>query len=201
MGGPDGGNGVCAIFHRPGADARVRYDAETQHWEECSGGSYWVGYEKGAAPGPVDLARKAQVNGHFVELCDGQQWRVPLVRQWDGRTSLPVRIKLASDGSQLQQVSPKYEAVYNRVFSEWEEWFNAGDDYGRTFVQLVDYCSEVLSVNYHVSKWECSVIGLFDSENLREIFRAVADMDSLYEMLEAQKKTDLAPDTSGTSNG
>lgn len=201
IGGPGGQAGVSVVFRRADSESvRVAYDGETQHWEECAGGAYWVGYWRDAVPGPQDLARKVQIDGHMVELLDGNQWRIPLVRQWDGRTGLPCRIKLDPSGQEIQSVNPKHEPLYARVMSELER-LTSGENYTLSNTDMMDIAAQSLCANYHMGKWEASALGLFDTQNLRLVFDALIDMDALRKMQDAQKKTQSASDTSSSCDG
>lgn len=201
LNGPGDKSGVCAVFRRTSdSDVRVLYQESAQHWDECAGGAYWIGYWRDAVPGPQDLARQVQIDGHMVELLDGNQWRIPLVRQWDGRTALPCRIKLDPSGQEIQSVNPKHEPLYARVMHELER-LTSGEEYTLSNTDMMDIAAQSLRANYHMGKWEASAIGLFDTQNLRLVFDALVDMDALRAMQDAQKKTQFASDTSSFCDG
>ena len=75
--GPDGGKG--AVFAQ-GADPRIDLDNQTWRKIPKSPVDAWVGHDNRAKPGPDDLLRAQQIDGHLVKLLDGSQWLIPVAR-------------------------------------------------------------------------------------------------------------------------
>jgi len=199
--GPGEKSGVCAVFRRAGRDEeRVLYDEAAQHWEECAGGAYWIGYWRDAVPGPQDLARQVQVAGHGVELADGREWLIPLVRQFDGGTAVPQVIKFRADGSVEHDINPKYSTFYERGMQVWES-VAQDNKWGPSEQWILDTAIEALTVNYMVGKWEASVLGLLDTRNVSLIVQAIVDGPTYKRWADLKKNAELPLDSFSLSDG
>jgi hypothetical protein len=90
--GPGGKAGV--LFSATSDTTLVRYKPELQIWESYPGKEgLWLGIWKDQRPGPDDLVRSAAKNGHYVKLCDGNEWLIPVARAVDGTSPLPRKLK------------------------------------------------------------------------------------------------------------
>ena len=75
-GGPDDGSGQVVAA----GQAEVGYYPEKQRWQKIPGQNVFVGMDKEKPPGPDDLIRRDALDGHPVELGDGQLWSIPVAR-------------------------------------------------------------------------------------------------------------------------
>lgn len=201
IGGPGGQAGVCVVFRRADSESvRVAYDGAAQHWEECAGGAYWIGYWRDVVPGPQDLARDVQVAGHLVELADGREWIIPLVRQFDGGTAVPQVIKFRADGSVEHDINPKYSEFYSRGMQVWES-VAQDNKWGPSEEWILDTAIEALTVNYHVGKWEVSALGLLDTRNTTLVVQAIVDGPTYKRWTDLKKNAELPLDSFSLSDG
>lgn len=122
--GPGGRPGVVV------ADAthvkRVGYYSTEQRWQQMHGLDAWVGIFTNQVPTPNDLRRADILHGYPVELADGKEWTIPLVRACaandDGMTwtsALPARMDIDSEGRAIAGiVLPSYQQVWEVVHKQ-----------------------------------------------------------------------------------
>lgn len=140
--GPDGQRGVL-LCDQPRLEPHVpAYRPEEQPWRKVprepgsDGPEIHVGYYREAKPTIDDLAREEILPGELVELCDGHQWQVPLVRQAfpDGSSSsaLPAYLDVDDDGQIVRgETDPRYQWLFEVCTPFWEAWlagFEAASD-------------------------------------------------------------------------
>lgn len=206
--GPDGGAGhvVSALYPREDTLApwvegkRLRYVAGEQTWYKGNGGTVWIGWWHDAKPGPADLAR-GDLSGHKVRLLDGADWLVPPVRLASGATGLPTAIMLGGDGELVEEPIPDYADLDAGAERVWDLLNQRVE--GIPYTDMIRIAARALSLNYHVSVWECSALRLFSTVNVLQLGRAICDVPTLEklvaEMEEAQKKTVLPAADDGVS--
>ncbi len=127
--GPDDRRGV--VF---GQDVDTKIDRASQTWRKIpkSPVDAWVGYENDAKPGPEDLIREQQIDGHVVKLLDGREWLIPVARAaadggdpmtaiLRGSCRLPRRVEQSDDGDLI--AGPVF-AEYDDLWALAERWFD-----------------------------------------------------------------------------
>jgi hypothetical protein len=172
-GGPGDGKGVLCGDARTLGPRGLSYDAEHQEWMLCNsgggdGGSWWVGYDRrDGKPSPAELARKEQLPGKLTILGDGQAWRLPILRfklSGDGwQPALPCQAVLTAEGAwgfgavlpQYQELDQLAEELISGVLLPL---FGEGAPLGVD--QKLDALARLLAVNYRISRWEASLLGL-----------------------------------------
>lgn len=190
----NGPGGLSGIVVDTGKTERAFYEREKQTWCECDDGAFWCGYWNEHRPGPETLARESYVEGYDVALSDGNKWIVPLVRVINGTTRLPQIIGFAKDGKTILNVHSRYKEFYEMGLRVWENYINEAR-YAETREALLPVVIAALGVNYRVGKWECGVLGLLDTVNIRAIAHAMIDGPTIDEYeANLQKKTDLEAD-------
>lgn len=182
MNGPGGLNGVMVASN---TDTAVVYEKAAQTWIECA--NFWVGYWNERKPGPRDLQRGEVVDGHLVEMGDGNDWLIPVARMVDGDTRLPQVIGFNPDGSVRLSVSQKFTAFYDAGFAIFNELVN-NDRYAESAEELLSVAIEALTVNYRVGKWEAGLLGLVTTNNLVRVAQAIIDFPAI-DAQRSQKKT------------
>ena len=227
-GGPGGSPGtVLGLASQISAD-QCRYQPDQQEWIRGTCDGVWVGRWRDAPPpGPADLARPDQIQGHAVELVDGQTWLVPVARGWleqDGElrwyVALPQRLERRDGTWQAGGVLPRYARLW-QIAERWEaQWAAAyaaavaresGDETdqaetGETLLRLelplsdaADLAAEVLGANYRVTAAEISLLGLFADATPAAVLDALIDRPT--RLAWCKKKLQSAPDTPSTSDG
>ena len=215
--GPDGQQGLVLVH----GEHRVGYFPESQVWTQHKDGVQ-VGFDPANPPGPEHLARPEQIDGHPVELADGNGWVVPIVRSVMHGSMLPQQLVLDTGGNwtgRPLEIYAQHEQDAERI---WEQVIAeagaAEDENGETVsapepMQLDDMMRiavDALAVNYRIDKWIVSALGLMTTRHPMQIGRAMVDWPAVEEAVkngdlagdDEQKKSDSqAPDTSATSGG
>jgi hypothetical protein len=194
--GPGGGPGVvAAVSSEPSS---VRFAPDRQQWQQAGG--YWIGIEE-PAPGPEELARKKQLDGHLLELGDGQKWLCPAARfhvldggeiRW--QRALPRKMQWIDGRWQPGPVVPSCAALWETAAAWWnlrmevasaqtaaEPW---DDD------RVHNAAAGCLAANYRLGPAEISRLGLFESDTARDVLDALVDLPTVLALgAELQKKT------------
>jgi len=181
------------------------YYPDKQEWHECQGGAYWIGVQKDSPPTPDELARPSQIDGHRVKLDDGNEWMIPVAR-WHqpdgtGRIGVPQAIKLDSEGNWTSHVNGQYGGFFDRAVKVYEMFVGVDEGEDWTPHDDLDFSAEAIGFNYYLTRWEISALGLFNSETVGDLLRAVIDYPGLMTLIESQKKTEGVIDTSSSTPG
>ena len=184
------------------ADMKVGYYPGEQTWRKIPKSEAYVGYYADNKPTPGDLARKKQIQGHFVTLGNGNGWLVPTARQYvdEGmyRCALPTIAAVNDDGEWDEtEVRSQYVELWNIAQRWWdslsqslaeEEGVEDDKPVQFNFSDLLDSAVSALSTNYKIGKAEASLLELLDVSTAQEVLLAVVDWPTVKSMLE--KKTD-----------
>lgn len=213
--GPEGKQGV--IFAGDGSSAT--FAAASQVWTAGPDEKYWVGHATDTVlPAPADLQRKRFVAGRDVEIAD-QLWTVPICLSIVGNATLPRALAIGTDGKtwQLKQL-PEFVALCVAAERVWKEFERAirqptpeEDESGTaaftlTLGEAADIAVQALAVNYRVSAFEATLLGLLTTETCRQILDVMIDWQSVVDVSqsaaadEPEKKSDT-PGTSSTGDG
>ncbi|GMW02650.1 MAG: hypothetical protein AMXMBFR84_37860 [Candidatus Hydrogenedentota bacterium] len=199
--GPDGNQGVVVAPTVPGREsATVLYKADAQTWQECAG--FWIGYWNEHKPKAADLARKQQMDGYWCTDAQGDRWIAPCIRVIDGSTKLPEIITLSPDGAPVREIAPGYRAVHDRAMENMAALMSE-EAITRDELEWLPDAADAIALNYHVGKWELSLLRVLDTRFIREVVEATIDMPRVLAYAEALKKNsgDLAGTTSESSDG
>lgn len=195
---PTGLLGAFVAPGKPGTRGQVGYFKDTQTWTECDGGKFWIGYQPDKPPTPDELARPEQVDGYYARLEDGNDWVVPVARQFAGGTKLLESLCLSPDGQAVTAILPRFVAISKlaeRIFDIVVE-NNSVADTDQT--DLIGWASQALAVNYFVDKWAMSALNILTTRNVQDILMRLIDgpmWTAVLEDMEAEKKN-----TSGASS-
>lgn len=198
IGGP-AGDGVILVADA--AHVRTGYYPHEQEWRKVPGSTAWVGRELDKPLESLSLARGKQFTGHFVTLADGKQWLVPVARQAferDGQLAgagcaLPRATSVDDEGNWIVgDVQPAYAALWavaERVWDQLVTQTTAAADEGvddadevhvsLSFGDLNDAALLALATNYRVGKAEVAMLGLFDTDCVIQVLRALVDLPTV----------------------
>lgn len=212
--GPDGSGGILAPWSpvtKANRAGNCVYREAEQEWRKSPIGgdeaTWWLGWWKADPPTPDDLARERQIQGHLVELADGNRWLIPVARryripddadqpQW--LPAFPCRRELGADGKFTPgDVVEPYRKLWDYI-EPMLKAFGPNADGEIAFDDICQFQVEALRLNYRVSTVEVWALGLLDSAMAaHDIFNAVADGPGLKELLGKVQ----APDGGSTSPG
>lgn len=210
--GPSGGSGVVFASFPPEETGLVRIDLDKQTWRPIPGSSAWVGHYTDRLPTPATLARDEQLAGHWLELLDGNSWRVPMARGWSEsdagesrwRVLLPQRLDLAADG---RWVNGAVVARYQPLWELCEAWLNerCGQADGRLANQGdIDAAVLCLQANYKIGRVEAALLGILSDELIGQVLDCLIDWPGWLAHLKKNappEKTASASSTPPTSSG
>lgn len=179
-----------------GRENKVGHYPETQTWHQIPKSEIWIGYYE--LPTPDELARPKQLRGLPVELADGNQWLVPVARNFvesEGDygfvCALPSARKFDGEKWMTNGPIPKYRLLWE-IATNWAETISPSYDGNATVEDECEGCVDVLSVNYRVHRAEISVIGLLTEESRGEIISAALDLQTF---LDWSKKNETSAGT------
>ena len=193
--GPAGGK--CILFWAEGPADKLVFKPELQVWNKSNNGKFQIGYYTDSPPTEKELARKDQIDGHFVENEDGQKWRIPMARIFPAGTRLPETLLLGPDNKVYTKPIAKYAEFSRRAEVLWEDfkkqlgWVEGEQelDYSDEMLLVI----EALSFNYHVGVDEINAMELLNTKNFEKIIHAIVDVPTLNtklkEMSPGKKKT------------
>lgn len=218
--GPGAAAGIVVADRDRVPTRRVGFFPAQQIWRRVPGQEgAWVGVTDQSRPGPVDLARKKMLDGHEVELGDGNRWLVPVAMAWSSSPiracgRLPCVMDLDADGS---WVYGDVEATYCdlwRLAQEWTDTKGRVADYIHTHGTseglddphlyndwVYARSVEILAVNYVIDQTEAALLGLFVTDRKWLLLDTLIDDQGLKEIIDAattevvEKKTDDTPAT------
>jgi hypothetical protein len=211
--GPDGGPGlVVSALPVAGREPprRVGYypDETAIRWTLAREG-LWLAVDDHFPVAPSDVARRKQFPGHPVELADGQEWIVPVVRRGlkKGVPALPERMGWDAHGQFGMVLDPRYGVLWERT-EKLMEYFGTGE-HSMSYADAAELDLDFLGLNYRIGKVEATALGLLDTTNWEKILWAALDgptIDKAMAAVEAAKKNGVAPpsppsSTSGTPGG
>jgi hypothetical protein len=193
----EGHAGTTGFVETPRIKPQItQMDADGMHGATPSGGRFWIGYVKGDAPGPADLARPSTLPGWKVRLADGRDWEVPVaLAAPEKRSVFPKTMRLKAGGRVERSVQERYRALdeyARRVYDTLTDEGSFCEDEAVT----IPWASRALSMNYYAGEWELgAALGCFDTETLRDVLFALIDwptMELYAQVLEGKKN--VAPD-------
>lgn len=159
------------------------YQAE-QEWHDC--GSFYIGIDTASPPTPNDLRRRREHAGYPLELADGNQWMIPVVRRPNDSTNLPTDLYTDAAGNLCEPIKPAY-LKYWEAGKEVCEWVY-GDTPPDTRKALA-LAIEALGLNYRYTEAEHRILRFIDKENFVELLQHTVDLPGVRRWVESQKKT------------
>ncbi len=200
-GGPDGGQGV--VVADPAKVEKVGCYLAEQTWARDSVLDVWVGVYNDAKLGPADLERSESLGGHWVTLCDGQKWHIPVargIREEDGDIvyyhAVPRVSTRNDDGKWMPgDVVARYRGLWD-LACRWYDLrmgaLEAADGESDTiefeFDGLHESAIQVLAENYTIGATEADILGLLSEQHAVAILDALVDIPT--QMMLLKKKLD-----------
>lgn len=185
--GPGNRNGTLLTPHsgEGGKAASVQFKPEEQTWIDVLNPDgktiYSIGYWNAEPPVPKDLARGKVINGIQLEL-NGQNWTIPVLHPV--YATIPKQFVRVAGG-----IAEKFKAEYQGICQTAESFLNRKREEWY-WKDLVEFCSDVLSVNYRIGEWEAiNVLEIMDNESVPKIVEIALGYRSLALEIEAQKKS------------
>ena len=205
--GPNGQGGILMGSAESGrSHAELRYDKGKQTWQQCHGSELWVGFWNDKKPTPEQLQKPKQLDGPELQLCDGQRWKVPILRRYldsgEGVAVLPcesvpqtIRQDPESGKFVYGQVLPEYQDIWMAGHQFAEEWLHALVDDEATDPSSLELAFKLLGVNYQACTSAVSVMELLTADLANEIVIEALQLRRYVELL-SKKKQDSALATS-----
>jgi hypothetical protein len=163
---------------------RCGYYKTEQDWHDC--GAFYIGIDTASPPTPADLRRKREHAGYPLELADGNQWMIPVVRRPNDTTELPTDLYVDAAGNLCEPIKPAYQK-YWEAGKEVCEWVYGGIE-PKTITAL-NLAIDALGLNYRYGPAEHAILRYIDKENFVELLQITVDMPYVRKCVEAQKKT------------
>ncbi len=176
--GPAGHGVALAVTCEP-----VIYQPETQLWMDC--GRYWLGCDNNAKPGPIDLEREIGYSGHELQLLDGNDWRVPLLRRWNAEkmqheSSLPKVLRPCKGEGGRYAIKPcvalQHEPLDALAESIWQAFLT---EMKWQTELLFSTAVQLLAENYRIATEEAGLLGLLDESNALRVLGLSIDTPGL----------------------
>ncbi len=194
--GPDGGPGMLLaplpiLSREPPRRLGFFPDDDSVRWTQISE-LLWIAVDAACPPAPADLARRVTHPGYPVELGDGRQWTVPVIRRPDGSPALPRDIYLDAAGQLQSELRPGNEELWART--EWiADLVFADEPQSYNLAEGLRAALAVLAHNYRLGHAEQRVLRLLTSENLEAVFNASVDLPAVVAALEEYAKKNAPP--------
>lgn len=175
-----------------------RYHKGSQSWRNIPKMSCKIGWYTEDKPTPKSLARRKQIEGHWVELGDGNKWLCPMARRYvkEGAElrwtiALPQVFALNDAGDWVMgSVREQFAELEQIASTYWDHRYGENRGQVMTDEQFIKSAIAVLSHNYRVSEIEVSVLELFDETTVKPILDALIDEPTLIAHLEEQVEDD-----------
>lgn len=184
------GAGLLVSDNRTPAEL-LRYDPDQQDWSERFGLDSLVGTWHDHKVTPQHLQRETLIQGQSIELLDGQQWTVPILRQWrDGDDQLVFKCLLPSV---MQQSPSNGRFILGAVIPQYRQLWESSLVIAQQIliqlstsapVELEDesinqFAIDLLAANYRLDASVVSHLQLLTLEHCSEIVCAALDLATL----------------------
>jgi hypothetical protein len=197
--GPDGLAGLIAV---PPGGPSPRYDKSHQVWRKspARGGKTlaYVGVAADAKPGPAELARPRMFDGNAVKLLDGNEWIIPRCHAvLDERPpTLPLQLDVGDDAETiLYKPMAQYEQLSRDAFRLWMDFWKPEEKDRLTSADHIRMAVAAIQVNYRICLLEAvGLLGLWGTNELKLILRAMIDADAVDAYLEARAAEAVDPE-------
>jgi len=198
----DGTRGtIFTIKGRCSQNIKIGFYSEDQVWtnipnDQGEASNFWIGYYREFRPTPKDLEKKEMINGNEIELGDGNNWNIPVARNFHEGCLLPKGTSMLVKGKLSSYVLEKYfrlqkiaEQLFVHFGLDLNNEFKKDDDFLKDDTDFFITCADVLGVNYNIDFREISILRLFTTTNTVAILKNVVDMQYVESLLEDKKKS------------
>lgn len=200
--------------HRPPRTV-TKFDDGSWQWV-AGANDVWLGIDTLAPVKPEDVERRNQYKGHWVELADGNEWLIPVIRRpaWGQKTiktddgeeqlvdgfleGVPRLSQIMTMDPATRKVTRSIRPVDQRIW-DWSATFygvvyDDGHNKKRTMPTDDDsfaFAATLLAMNYRVGLAEINAWQLFEERCLIKVIQAAMDLPWIEAQDEAttQKKT------------
>lgn len=196
--GPGGHSGtlLCALAETPDRDVpeHLGYYPEHQKWEIRTPGlktSALIGWNPNRPPTPTDLRRKRLAGGYPLELSDGHEWQIPIVRRPDDSTELPCHMHLGPDEQLVETIKDSHRRFFDElaIVCLWLKHLDKPDEeVGFSKAKAFKLAVLTLSINYRFEHAEQRIVSAVDRENYLQILSRAVDWSRYQAVSEAAKK-------------
>lgn len=168
---------------------RMGYYPDEQTWHPVGDGSQlWVGIDTDRKPTPAELKRRLVHSGYQLELADGNQYTIPVIRRPDNSTNLPTDFIFDAAGKLQEPIKDAYRSYWD-ASAEVCQWFYSESPPDFNKLRAINLAIDVLRVNYRYSVNEQNALRLVDATNWMAILAMSVDLPRVQAEREAQKKT------------
>jgi len=197
--GPGGASGSFLAPLAPGRTTpRLGYYPDSQRWEKVlDEPEFWIGVDREYPPGPEDLARPRRIAGHRVELADGAEYEIPVIRSLRG-TRLPQDLYHRADRQLALEVKPGYRDLWEQTAEVWDLFFDPAAPKELAFERILYHSLAFLSINYRYADREQSALRLVDTGNWQDVLFAAID-GPFYADAEKKTAADDSPPAAASS--
>jgi len=190
--GPGGHAGVllCALPTNGAKPERLGYYPDLQDWteEEANGQLLWVGVDKEQPLRAKDLMRKTVIRGYTCEL-PGGTWSIPVIRNYDGDTTLPKSWRWDCNGQVTETVQATYRELWDDFAAVVDLYFSEDEDSQGVLAlspnDAMLRSAQVLGVNYRFGRIEQNLMGVIGSETWMTILTCAVDLPTFQDVFEA----------------
>ncbi|QDT95554.1 hypothetical protein [Gimesia aquarii] len=186
--GPDNLSGQIVSWQ----DEGLAYRPDQQEWFEIPAdrrrklpkGRYWIGSLKGAKPTAVDFARNSMLPGQAEMLLgDGQYWKIP------NCSLFPMQFSLGTDGETTKVPRPEFKRIFERTVWAMDLLETSiKNDQPIDEEPALDYCIEMLNLNYRVNREIVLWLNLLSPERLPQLMAHSTDTERITKIFEEVKK-------------
>ena len=207
--GPDGTPGVLMTV----GSAKLGWFEHGQTWMKDHGGRFWAGFYTDDRPTPADLQRPSLIGGYRVRLEDGNEWLVPIARQFPEGSQLPRTLLLGPDGKLVAEIRAEYIALWKSACRVWQsiagQQPTAKNEIHTDLEEATCWriAIEALAVNYRLGVTEANLLRLIGSQTLPQIMMLLIDWPTYQAATAvpvddaARSKKNETPAGSNTGNG
>lgn len=154
-------------------------NAKDYKWLKCGDG-VWVSIVDVT---PEDLVRSSVVNNsRRARLGDNNYWLIPVASQ------LPRKMFIDADGGWATTIHDRYASLWERCKPIFDIVANNDTDTQIRDCDVWELIADFVSLNYRVSKYELSLMGVFCSESMKPAVFTVLDLVDITEE-SIEKKT------------
>lgn len=161
--------GCMAMISTGGKDGDLAYNKDAQEWWKIND-HYWLGWYKDARPTPKELIRPKTVAGELIQLME-HEWLIPVCGP--NLSKLPNAYMKAVDGKWHSEVRREFLYLQEDCLQAIADMKNADvNNYEEVFNRHMEFCTRMLSVNYHVGGFEVTALQILGSETYAHVIMA-----------------------------
>lgn len=191
--GPGGTSGTIVYYHTPEGKIPnlTQYAPDKQEWTEAIAGDagLWIGLNVDEPVTPEDLRRHKVHSGYRLDIVDGEQLTIPIIRRPDDSSELP-RDMYWEKGTPVQSVQKAYRKYWD-ASAEVLNWFVPDIEAIRKVDQwkALTLAIDVVGINYRYGANEHNLLRWIDAQNYLQVLSWSIDYPGYASLQEAEKKS------------